>query len=121
MYVCMYVCMYVFMYVLCVCMYECMYGWMDGCVRVCVYVCTYVFMYAFISCVHVRMYVRTYAFMNGCLPHSVVALSTVLELQRALQHMVTERAKIGREDWEDTLNPRIPNARHPLSQGHMGC
>ena len=49
------------------------------------------------------------------LPASIVALNSVHEFQRALQHMVTERAKMGRGDWEDTLNPRIPIARHPLA------
>ena len=49
------------------------------------------------------------------LPPRVVALNSVHEFQRALQHMVTERAKAGRGDWEDTLNPRIPIARHPLA------
>ena len=49
------------------------------------------------------------------LPASCVALNSVKEFQRALQHLVTERAKIGRGDWKDTLNPRIPLARHPLT------
>ena len=49
------------------------------------------------------------------LPASCVALNNVKEFQRALQHLVKERAKMGREDWQDTLNPRIPMARHPLT------
>ena len=49
------------------------------------------------------------------LPPRVVASNSVHEFQRALQHMVTERVKQGRADWEDTLNPRIPIARHPLA------
>ena len=46
---------------------------------------------------------------------SVVALNSVQEFQSALQHIVTERAKIGCGNWEDTFNPRIPMAHHPLA------
>ena len=46
------------------------------------------------------------------LPASCVALNSVKEFQRALQQVVTERSKLKRADWEDTLNSRIPVARH---------
>ena len=49
------------------------------------------------------------------LPAPVVASNDVSEFQRALQHLVKERAKAGREDWKDTLNPRIPLSKHPLA------
>ena len=49
------------------------------------------------------------------LPSPVVACGSVHEFQRALQHMVTARAKACCGDWEDTLNPRIPVSRHPLA------
>ena len=49
------------------------------------------------------------------LPASSVALNVLQEFQCALQHIVAERAKMGRSDWEDTLNPRIPIAQHPLA------
>ncbi len=49
------------------------------------------------------------------LPASSVALNSVKEFQRALQHIVTERVKMGRGDWEDTFNPRASIAQHPLA------
>ena len=49
------------------------------------------------------------------LPASCVTLNSVQQFQRALQNIVIDRAKTGCGDWKDTLNPRIPIAKHPLA------
>ena len=49
------------------------------------------------------------------LPASCVTLNSVQQFQRALQKIVMDRATTGCGDWKDTLNPRIPIAKHPLA------
>ena len=49
------------------------------------------------------------------LPDSIVEAKTVSAFQSGLQHLCTERAKAGCEDWHNTLSPREPIDTHPLN------
>jgi len=49
------------------------------------------------------------------LPASIVEAKTVSAFQQGLQHLVTERAKGGCDDWMNTLSPRQPIETHPLN------
>ena len=47
------------------------------------------------------------------LPAAIVEAKTVSAFEQKLQHLVTERAKAGCEDWRSTLSPRAPLETHP--------
>ena len=49
------------------------------------------------------------------LPDRIVAHRSVPAFQKSLQQLVLERAKQGRDDWQQTLSPRVAMSRHPLT------